>query len=150
MHNKNINLMWTATIAVVLVSFGFLGGCTCCATAEKGPVRAAVYVDKGARNTGVYRWLELTALAKGMVSTPVDAEMIRAGALDSQDLLIVPGGRSPQKPLRRSHGAGRPERTPPGHTPAREPGDRQTSSLVEYSFAWTCPIFGARPPAVRR
>ena len=36
------------------------------------PLRVAVYVDKGARNIGVFRWLELTSRAKNVVATPVD------------------------------------------------------------------------------
>lgn len=58
--------------------------------------RVAIYVDKGARNTGVYRWLELTASSAQLAPRPVDAAMIRAGALRDADVLVVPGGRSVQ------------------------------------------------------
>ena len=36
---------------------------------ELAPLRVAVYVDKGARNIGAFRWLELTARAKNVVMT---------------------------------------------------------------------------------
>ena len=64
--------------------------------AEKGlaPLRVAVYVDKGARNIGVFRWLELTARVKNVVATPVDGEDVRRGALDAADVLVMPGGSS--------------------------------------------------------
>lgn len=62
-------------------------------TGEK-PLRVAVFVDKGARNCGVFRWLEITARMKGAVATPVDGEAVRAGALDAADVLVMPGGSS--------------------------------------------------------
>ena len=58
------------------------------------PVRAAVFVDSGARNIGAFRWLEITGLSPDMVSIPVDGAAIRAGALDGVDVLVMPGGRS--------------------------------------------------------
>ena len=58
------------------------------------PLRVAVYVDKGARNIGAFRWLELTARAKNVVATPIDGEAVRAGALDKTDVLVMPGGSS--------------------------------------------------------
>ncbi len=62
-------------------------------TGEK-PLRVAVFVGKGARNCGVFRWLEITARMKGAVATPVDGEAVRAGALDAADVLVMPGGSS--------------------------------------------------------
>ncbi|MBO7684005.1 MAG: hypothetical protein J6T51_04695 [Kiritimatiellae bacterium] len=58
------------------------------------PLRVAVYVDKGARNIGVFRWLEIMARAKGVVATPIDSEAVRADALDNADVLVMPGGSS--------------------------------------------------------
>ena len=62
--------------------------------AEQAPLRVAVFVDNGARNSGAYRWLELTARAKNVVATPVDGEAVRSGALDAADVFVVPGGSS--------------------------------------------------------
>lgn len=61
------------------------------------PVRVAVFTDRGARNVGAFRWLELTTLAKGVESFPVDAEGIRAGALEKANVLVMPGGKSVQE-----------------------------------------------------
>ena len=58
------------------------------------PLRLAVYVGDGARGGGVFRWLELTACARGVESVPVDAAAVKAGALDGADVLVVPGGKS--------------------------------------------------------
>ena len=57
-------------------------------------LRVAVYVGAGARNVGAYRWLELTARCADIEATPVDGEAVRAGALDSADVLVMPGGSS--------------------------------------------------------
>lgn len=63
-------------------------------SAVEKPLRVAVFVDKGARNIGSFRWLEITTRMKGAVSTPVDGEAVRAGALDAVDVLVMPGGSS--------------------------------------------------------
>ena len=63
-------------------------------SAGAAPLNIAVYVDAGARNVGVFRWLEIASRAKDAVLTPVDADAIRAGALDSADVLVMPGGSS--------------------------------------------------------
>jgi len=57
-------------------------------------IRTAIYVDEGARNNGAYRWLELTACSPQLDAYPVDAAMIRDGALDRADVLVMPGGSS--------------------------------------------------------
>jgi len=56
--------------------------------------RVAIYVDEGARNTGVYRLLEMGARAPELDPIPVDAAMIREGALARADVLVMPGGSS--------------------------------------------------------
>jgi hypothetical protein len=57
--------------------------------AGAAPLNIAVYVGAGARNVGVFRWLEIASRAKDAVLTPVDADAIRAGALDSADVLVI-------------------------------------------------------------
>jgi len=61
---------------------------------DLAPLRVAVYVDKGARNIGAFRWIEITTRAKNVVATPVDGEAVRRGALDAADVLVMPGGSS--------------------------------------------------------
>jgi hypothetical protein len=65
--------------------------------AEATPLKVAVFVDKGARGEGCYRWIELVSRMKGAEMLPVDGEGIRKGALDAADVLVVPGGRSVQE-----------------------------------------------------
>ena len=63
------------------------------------PLRVAVFTGNGARNIGAFRWLEIATRAKNVVATPVDGESVRAGALDSADVLIMPGGRAHQEAI---------------------------------------------------
>ena len=58
------------------------------------PLKVAVFVGNGARNVGAYRWLEIATMAHNVEATPVDGAAVRAGALDSADVLIMPGGRA--------------------------------------------------------
>ena len=87
-------------IGSIAVLFAFLG---CVGpglnTLSQKPLRVAVFVDNGARNIGAFRWLEITARAKNVIPVPVDGKSVRDGALDSVDLLIMPGGRAHQEAL---------------------------------------------------
>lgn len=65
------------------------------AVSNGAPVRVAVFVGNGARNQGAYYHLMMAAYANGVKGFPVNGKMIRAGALDQADLLVMPGGRSP-------------------------------------------------------
>ena len=87
---------WQAALAKFSVAVAVIAVNICFAQADAkaAPLRIAVYVDNGARNVGVFRWLELTACAKDAAMVPVDGEAIRAGALDSADVLVMPGGSS--------------------------------------------------------
>ena len=82
------------TAAVALLAFNI---CVAQTAAKAAPLRIAVYVDKGARNLGVFHWLEITSRASNAVMTPVDGEAVRTGALDSADVLVMPGGSSVQE-----------------------------------------------------
>ena len=82
--------------ALVSVAAGCLApesGATSGRVDEK-PLKVAVFVGSGARNIGAFRWLEITARAKNVVATPVDGEAVRSGALNSMDVLVMPGGSS--------------------------------------------------------
>ena len=85
-----------AGIAGLMAALLAIGGCCGLSSpsATDRPLRLAVYVGDGARGIGTFRWLELTALAEGVETVPVDAGSIRGGALDDADTLIVPGGSS--------------------------------------------------------
>ena len=87
---------------VLFASIAALAGClelwaeAGVAQTEK-PLRVAVFVGNGARNCGVFRWLELTTRSKEMEAYPVDGDTVRSGALDSADILVMPGGWSPEE-----------------------------------------------------
>ena len=97
MTSRRMFLKGVGIFAAALVS---LAGCVgpgsgqAAGSAGEKPLRVAVFVDKGARNIGSFRWLEITTRMKGAVSTPVDGEAVRAGALDAVDVLVMPGGSS--------------------------------------------------------
>ena len=92
-HLKTLIAMAAVAVVAGCVGTGATDGST--AVEEKSaPLRVAVFVDNGARNIGAFRWVELTARAKGVVATPVDGAAVRAGALDAADVLVMPGGSS--------------------------------------------------------
>lgn len=61
---------------------------------DAAPLKVAVFVDKGARNVGAFRWIEIVSRCSRMSFVPVDGEAIRAGALSKVDVLVMPGGKS--------------------------------------------------------
>lgn len=82
---------------VVLISVvsAFVGCISTNSGAEaQKTLKVAVFVDAGARNIGAFRWLEITARSKNVIAVPVDGEAVRNGALDSVDVLVMPGGSS--------------------------------------------------------
>lgn len=93
MKTKKLMMIAAAVLAAFAGCVGPDAGNVAETAAEK-PLRVAVFVDKGARNIGAFRWLEITARMKGAVATPVDGEAVRAGALEAMDVLVMPGGSS--------------------------------------------------------
>lgn len=62
------------------------------AAQKEAPLRIAVFTGSGARNIGSFRWVEIASMAENAEPLFVDGASIRAGALDSADILIMPGG----------------------------------------------------------
>ena len=62
--------------------------------ASAAPVKTAVFTGSGPRGRGLVSWLQLVESSPELDLVLVDADMIRKGALDSVDLLIIPGGAS--------------------------------------------------------
>ena len=56
--------------------------------------KVAVFVGKGPRGRGCVAWLKLVESSPQLELVLVDAEMVRNGALDGVDVLVVPGGAS--------------------------------------------------------
>ena len=62
--------------------------------ASATPAKTAVFAGDGPRGRGYISWLQLVKSSPELDLVPVDAGMIRAGALDSVDVLVIPGGSS--------------------------------------------------------
>lgn len=58
------------------------------------PAKTAVFAGDGPRGRGFVSWLQLVESSPELDLVLVDAGMIRAGALDGVDLLVIPGGAS--------------------------------------------------------
>lgn len=86
---KFLRILFSVTVAIIALEASFAQN-----ELKEAPLRIAVYVDNGARSVGAFRWLELTACARDAVAVPVDGQAVRAGALDSADVLVMPGGSS--------------------------------------------------------
>ena len=62
------------------------------ASAVAAPLKAALYVDRGCRGSGVIYWAEILRDAPDVDLRLVDGADIRGGALDDRELLVMPGG----------------------------------------------------------
>ena len=80
--NRNSRL-WFAFVATAL----FVG-------ASAAAVKTAVFTGLGPRGRGCVSWLQLVESSPELDLMLVDSAMIRAGALDRAELLIIPGGAS--------------------------------------------------------
>ena len=84
------------TLALV-VTIG--GGCASAKSARSekvaNPLKVAVYADRGPSGIGAVEWWRLVHDSPEMELKLVDGAGVRAGALEGQDLLIMPGGSDP-------------------------------------------------------
>ena len=64
------------------------------ASSNATPVRVAVFVGRGARGVGMFRWIQLVDQAPELQANYVDGAAVRAGALRTADVLVMPGGSS--------------------------------------------------------
>lgn len=78
------------TALAVLAAFGI---CTL-AAADEAPLKVAVYADSGPTGVGAIEWFRLVHESPEMELKLVDGAAVRAGALDGQDVLVMPGGDS--------------------------------------------------------
>ena len=72
---------------------GDKGACQSAAQAQ-APLKVGVYADKGPGGIGAVEWFRLVHEAPEMELKLLDGKMVRDGALDGLDLLIMPGGSS--------------------------------------------------------
>ena len=66
----------------------------CAAVSAKPPLKVGVYADKGPGGIGAVEWFRLVEESPEMELKLLDGPMVRAGALDGLDMLIMPGGSS--------------------------------------------------------
>lgn len=78
------NSRWRFAFVVAVLFFG----------ASAAPVKTAVFTGDGPRGRGLVSWLQLVESSPELDLVLVDSKMIREGALDGVDLLIIPGGAS--------------------------------------------------------
>ena len=88
---KVIQKTW---FTALLAAMAFCGSAAQPVTREAPPLRVAVFVGKGTRGEGAFRWIEIASRMKNAVMTPVDGVAIQGGALDAADVLVMPGGWS--------------------------------------------------------
>jgi glutamine amidotransferase-like uncharacterized protein len=62
-------------------------------------VKIGVYVDKGARSIGAFRWVEIATLMKNAEAQCIDAKAIQEGVLNNLDVIVMPGGRAHMEAL---------------------------------------------------
>ena len=89
------------TISQFLVTAAVAAFCGC-ATQQGGrppcpaqaPLKVGVYADKGPGGIGAVEWFRLVHESPEMELKLLDGKMVRDGALDGLDLLVMPGGSS--------------------------------------------------------
>jgi len=72
-----------------------LCGAVAAASAADGPIKTGVYAGKGISGNGATEWFRIVNSSPELELKIVDSEMIRAGGLDGLDVLVMPGGSSP-------------------------------------------------------
>ena len=60
------------------------------------PVKAGVYAGRGISGDGALEWFRIVQSSPELEIKILDSEMIRAGGLDGLDMLVMPGGSSPE------------------------------------------------------
>ena len=60
------------------------------------PVKTGVYAGRGISGNGAVEWFRIVQSSPELDLTLLDAAMIRDGGLDGLDLLVMPGGSSPE------------------------------------------------------
>ena len=94
------NICQIAVIAVVVALCGCTTPTACppeprqCPAAALPPLKVGVYADMGPGGIGAVEWFRLVHESPEMELKLLDGKMVREGALDGLDLLIMPGGSS--------------------------------------------------------
>lgn len=77
------------TLAFSIVSFA----------SNQDALKVAVYVDKGSKGIGAVEWVRIVDESPEMKLKLVDGALVREGALNDQDILVMPGGWSKEQTI---------------------------------------------------
>ena len=94
------NICQIVAIAVVVAFCGCTTPTACppeprqCTAGALPPLKVGVYADRGPGGIGAVEWFRLVHESPEMELKLLDGKMVREGALDGLDLLIMPGGSS--------------------------------------------------------
>lgn len=90
------SILKMAAVAIVLTTI--LSGCATAPRAKNAetvpPLKVSVYLGDGARGIGAVEWCRLVNECPQMRMKLVDGKDIAAGALDGEDVVVMPGGNS--------------------------------------------------------
>ena len=88
--NVKAGVAWAAVAVLATV---FCAGADTTNTA--GQIKTGVYAGRGISGNGATEWFRIVERSPELELKIVDSEMIRAGGLDGLDVLVMPGGSSP-------------------------------------------------------
>ncbi len=100
---KNISQFLVVVVVAALCGCAMLPGSRSCpatavqsvpAVPAQAPLKAGVYADKGPGGIGAVEWFRLVQESPELELKLLDGQMVRDGALDGLDLVIMPGGSS--------------------------------------------------------
>lgn len=84
-------------IAVAITSIAILSGCTTPPSSKAkcdNPLKVSIYVGEGAKGIGCVEWCRLVNECPQMRMKLVDGKDVAAGALEGEDVVVMPGGDS--------------------------------------------------------
>lgn len=84
-------------IAVAIASITILSGCTTTPPSKAkcdNPLKVSIYVGEGAKGIGCVEWCRLVNECPQMRMKLVDGKDVAAGALEGEDVVVMPGGDS--------------------------------------------------------
>ena len=100
---KNISQFLVVVAVAAFCGCAMLPGSRSCPAAAvqsvpavpaQAPLKAGVYADKGPGGIGAVEWFRLVQESPELELKLLDGQMVRDGALDGLDLVIMPGGSS--------------------------------------------------------
>lgn len=84
-------------IAVAIASITILSGCTTTPPSKvkcDNPLKVSIYIGEGAKGIGCVEWCRLVNECPQMRMKLVDGKDVAAGALEGEDVVVMPGGDS--------------------------------------------------------